>query len=232
LSPGFNNDATASVSNPSSSELPEHFYNELFNEDSQTSTWTTGPPSASPSSSDTSPLPPSSPRKRTNTFTCGSPETETIPRKRKRPSLDGDGGSKPNQNKKENDRLISEQNSMMQDRKKEISETWKMITKQDVWLASKMGKEFDSVKSNFSEVVVNHPFNKKIKDSEQDVYLKASNLETFRKNRQNKDKRKEVIKLQKDVIKGQEVLLRWMKGLSQDLETRVKTLKNGLCMHL
>jgi len=228
LSPGFNDDATASASNPSPSDLPEHFYNELFNENSQTSTWTPGPPSASPSSSDTSSLSPSSPRKRTNNFT-GSPET--IPRKRNRPSLDGDGGSKPNQNKKENDKIIEEQNSMMQERKKEISETWKMIEKQDAWLAGKMGKDFDSVKSNFSEVVVNHPFNKKIKDSEQDVYLKASNLETFRKNRQNKDKRKEVIKLQKDVIKGQEVLLRWMKGLSQDLETRVKTLKNGLCLH-
>ena len=124
-------------------------------------------------------------------------------------------------NKKENDRLILEQNSMMQDRKKEISKTWKMITKQDAWLAGKMGKEFDSVKSNFSEVVVNHPFNKKIKDSEQDVYLKASNLETFRKNRQNKDKRKEIIKLQKDVIKGQENLLTWMKSLSKELENRI-----------
>jgi len=222
LSPGFNNDATASASNPSPSELSDHFYNELFNGDSQTSTWTPGPPSASPSSSDTSSLSPSSPRKRTNTFTGGSPEPETIPRKRNRPSLDGDGGSKPNQNKKENDRQIAHNDSKMQHMKKEISKNWTLIEKQDVWLACKMGKEFDSVKFNVSKVLVSNRFYKKIKQDEQDVDHKASDLETFRKNRQNKDKRKEIIKLQKDVIKGQENLLTWMKGLSQELKNRIK----------
>jgi len=224
FSPGFNNDATVSPS-----ELSEHFYNELFNEDSQTSTCTPGPPSASPSSSDTSSLSPSSPRKRTNNFTCGSPETS--PRKRNRPSLDGDGGSKPNQNKKENDRQIAQNDSMMQNLKKEISENWRLIEKQDAWLACKMGKEFDSVKSNVSELLVSHRFYKKIKQDEQVVDHKVSDLETFRKNRQNKDKRKEAIKLQNGVIKGQEDLLKWMMDLSQDLEKRMKT-KSSFCVYL
>ena len=222
FSPGFNNDATASPS-----ELSEHFYNELFNVDSQTSTLTPGPPSASPSSSDTSSLSPSSPRKRTNNFTCGSPETN--PRKRNRPSLDGDGCSKPNQNKKNNDGVISEQNSKMKNQKKEISETWEIIKRQDLWLAFQMGKEFDSVKSNVSEALVSHPFYQKIKQDEQVVDRKASELETFRK--KNKDKRKEAIKLQNDVIKEQKDLLSWMKRLSQDLENKMKT-KSGLCVYL
>ena len=234
-SPGFNNDTTATVSvsvssyhsSPSVSELSDHIFNELFNEDSRTSTWTPGPPSASPSSSDTSSLSPSSPRKRTNNFTCGSPETN--PRKRNRPSLDGDGCSKPNQNKKNNDGVISEQNSKMKNQKKEISETWEIIKRQDLWLAFQMGKEFDSVKSNVSEALVSHPFYQKIKQDEQVVDRKASELETFRK--KNKDKRKEAIKLQNDVIKEQKDLLSWMKRLSQDLENKMKT-KSGLCVYL
>jgi len=111
---------------------------------------------------------------------------------------------------------------MMQDQKKEISKYWTLIGKQDVWLTCKMGKEFDSVEFSVSEVLVSHRFYKKIKQDEQDVDHKASDLETFRKNRQNKDKRKEIIKLQKDVIKGQENLLTWMKGLSQELKNRIK----------
>ena len=55
------------------------------------------------------------------------------------------------------------------------------------------------------------------------VNCRVSDLEAFRENRQNKDKRKEVQKLQKDIIEGQEELLRWMKSLDKDLKIKIKT---------
>ena len=185
------------------------------------------PLSASPcgsSDSDTMTLSSPSPRKRTNNFNCGSPET--ISKKRKRQSSDGEsasGGSKPNKNKKENDRQIAEQDSRMQHLKNEISDTWTMIRNQDVWLACKMGLEFDSVMMNFSEFVVSHQIYKEIMICEKVVNRRVSDLEAFRENRQNKDKRKEVQKLQKDIIEGQEELLRWMKSLDKDLKIKIKT---------
>ena len=221
----YNETSSTSHSHPSPSELSDHFLNELFTEDSQTRTLSPGQLSASPSSSsDTMALSSSSPRKRTNNFNCESPET--ISKKRKRQSSDGEsasGGSKPNKNKKDNDRLIAEQDLKMQHLKNEISNTWTMIRNQDVWLACLMGLEYDSVMFNFSEFVVSHQIYRKIMNGEKDVDCRASDLEAFRENRQNKDKRKEIQKFQQDIIKGQEELLRLMKSLDQDLKTKIKT---------
>lgn len=203
LSPEFSNNETSSTSRPSTSELSDHFINELFSEDRLIKTLTSGPLSASPSSS-----------------------PETISKKRKRQSSDGEsasGGSKPNKNKKENDRQIADQDSKMQHLKNEISDTWTMIRNQDIWLACKMGLEFDSVMFNFSEFVVSHQIYKKIMNDEKVLNCKVSDLEAFRVNRQNRDKRKEVQKFQKDIIEGQEDLLIWMKSLDKDLKIKIKT---------
>ena len=216
--------ATASVPALSSQtdDLSEHFLNDLFNIDSQTSTsstsssWSPGPASVLPNSSS---LTPSSPRKRTNSSNCGGPETKQ--RRLSSESESAPGGSKPNTNKKENDRLIAENDAMMKLRKKDILDMWTMIKMQDVWLACKRGLEFDSVRSNFSEFLVSDFSYRKIMADEQDAEHKASELEAFRKDRKNRDKRKDVIMRQKDVIKGQEEVLRQLKSLSQDLDIRV-----------
>ena len=100
---------------------------------------------------------------------------------------------------------------------------WTMIKMQDVWLACKRGMEFDSVKSNFSEFLVSHCSYRKIMADEQDAGQKASELETFRKNKKNKDKRKDVIMCQKDIMKGQEEVFRQLKSLYQELEIKMKT---------
>ena len=214
---GFNTDAPSSLT-----DLSEHFLNDLLNIDSQTSTsstsssWSPGPASVLPNSSS---LTPSSPRKRTNSSNCGGPETKQ--RRLSSESESAPGGSKPNTNKKENDRLIAENDAMMKLRKKDILDMWTMIKMQDVWLACKRGLEFDSVRSNFSEFLVSDFSYRKIMADEQDAEHKASELEAFRKDRKNRDKRKDVIMRQKDVIKGQEEVLRQLKSLSQDLDIRV-----------
>ena len=216
-STGFNTDAFSSLTDL-------YFLNDPFNDDSQTSTsstsssWSPGPPSVLPSSSS---LSPSSPRKRNNSYTCASPESKM--RRLSSELESAPGGSKPNTNKKDNDRLIADNDTKMKQREKDIADMWMMIKMKDVWLACKWGKEFDSVKSNFSEFLVSQCIYKKIMADEQDAGEKTSELETFRKNKKNRDKRKDVIMFQKDIIKGQEEVLGQLKSLSQDLEIMVKT---------
>jgi len=216
-STGLNIDAPSSLTDL-------YFLNDPFNDDSQTSTistsssWSPGPPSVLPSSSS---LSPSSPRKRNNSYTCASPESKM--RRLSSELESAPGGSKPNTNKKENDRLIAKNDTKMKQQEKEIADMWTMIKMKDVWLACKWGKEFDSVKSNFSEFLVSQFIYRKIMADEQDAGQKTSELETFRKNKKNRDKRKDVIMFQKDIIKGQEEVLGQLKSLSQDLDIMVKT---------
>ena len=217
-SPGFKDDA------PGPDSLPSDISDFLFNEVSQTSSissrseWSSG---QSPTRSSTSSVSSSSssPRKRS----LKSPETIS---KKKRPSSDGEaasGNSKSNANKKENDSLIADSYSKIKLQEKDISEFWEIISKQDAYLACKMGIQYDSIKSNFSEFLVSNWMYKKIVGDEENASLKVSGLQAFRADRKNKDKRKEVIKFQNDIIHLQEAVLQNLKILSQELEIKIKS---------